>query len=155
VIRRLTLATTTAALAVLTLAPVHARTPQEQKLGAGVTLTEATTIADLYAAPDSFTGRTLRIDGTVTQVCEEMGCWMALASDAHPEQTVRFKVDHGQGIVFPISARGRKASAQGTFEKIAAGDDEAREAAGEQMGPGTVSGFGTTWQIKATGAIVR
>ncbi|MEZ5316792.1 MAG: DUF4920 domain-containing protein [Vicinamibacterales bacterium] len=153
-IRRLALSTAALA-AVLALAPVHAQAPQEQTLGAGVTLAESTTIADLYATPEKFAGRALRIDGTITQVCEEMGCWMALASDANPEQTVRFKVDHGQGIVFPIAARGRKASAQGTLEKIAADDMEGREAAAEQMGEGKMSGFGTTWQIKATGAVIR
>ena len=51
---------------------------EDEKFGKGVTLTEATPIKALYETPDKFVGKTIRIDGVVTAVCEEMGCWMAL-----------------------------------------------------------------------------
>ena len=89
----------------------------DEKLGAGVTLTEATPIAALYEKPQDYVGKTIRIDGIVTGVCSEMGCWMALGDDEKGTRTVRFKVDHGVAIVFPIKAKGMKASAQGVFEK--------------------------------------
>ena len=42
------------------------------------------------------------------------------------------------------------------FEKIAAGDAEGKEAAAEQQATtGKASDFGTTYQIKATGAVIR
>ena len=41
----------------------------ETKYGAGVTLTSATPIKDLYASPDKFVGKTVRVDGVVTAVC--------------------------------------------------------------------------------------
>ena len=75
---------------------------QEEKFGAGITLQTATPLAALYENPQKFVGQTVRIDGIVTAVCEEMGCWMALGHDATGEQTVRFKVDHGASIVFPV-----------------------------------------------------
>ncbi|HEX7779340.1 MAG TPA: hypothetical protein VF424_08890, partial [Vicinamibacterales bacterium] len=65
-----------------------------QTLGAGVKLTEPTPIATLYANPDRFVGKIIRLDGVVTAVCEEMGCWMALGDSAESAQTVRFKVNH-------------------------------------------------------------
>jgi hypothetical protein len=112
-----------------------AMTAVEEKFGAGVTLTEATAIADVLEDPAAFAGRTIRIDGTVTAVCENMGCWMALAeSDAKDAPTVRVKVDDGV-IVFPVTAKGKKASAQGTFERTAPEAD--------------------TYHLKATGAIVK
>jgi hypothetical protein len=133
-----------------------AAAPADGKLGAGVTVTEVTSIADLHATPEKFVGKTVRLDGVVSAVCTEMGCWMALAAENNPEQVVRFKVEHGTDIVFPISAKGKKASAQGTFEKIAAGDAEGKEAAAEQQATtGKTSDFGTTYQIKATGAVIR
>ena len=129
---------------------------QADKLGAGVTLAEATPIADLYAAPEKFVGKTLRIDGVVSAVCTEMGCWMALAPADKPDQTIRFKVDHGTAIVFPISAKGKQASAEGVFEKIAAADHEGNEAAREQTSAQpNASKFGTMYQVKALGAVIK
>ena len=85
-----------------------------------------------------------------------MGCWMALAPPEQPDQAVRFKVDHGAGIVFPLSARGKKASAEGVFEAIAEGDHEANEAAREQAAAQPKGAeFGKNYQIKATGAVIR
>jgi hypothetical protein len=125
-------------------------------LGAGVKLSEPTTIAALYDAPERFVGKTIRLDGVVTAVCEAMGCWMALADAEKSERTVRFKVDHGAAIVFPIAARGKRASAEGVLERIAADDHEANAAAREHATahPGA-SDFGRKYQIKATGAVIR
>ena len=94
-------------------------TAQASKLGAGVTDRQATPISDLYQSPEKFVGQTVRLDGVVTAVCESMGCWMALADAADTEKVVRLKVDHGAGIVFPIAAKGKPASAEGVFERIA------------------------------------
>lgn len=127
----------------------------DEKFGKGVSLTEATSIKALYETPEKFVGKTIRIDGVVTGVCEDMGCWMALAESATAEDTVRLKVDHETGIAFPISAKGKKASAEGVFEKIAETDKEAKEAASEQAAKMKVSDFAKKYQLKATGAIVR
>jgi hypothetical protein len=123
-----------------------------------VSLTEATTIKALYDAPERFVGKTIRIDGVVTAVCEEMGCWMALGETAKSENTVRMKVDHSSGIAFPVAAKGKTASAEGVFEKIADGDKESKEAAAEHAAHAKTtspSDFGKKYQLKATGAIVR
>ena len=128
---------------------------QDQKLGKGVTLSDATPIKALYETPEKFVGKTIRIDGVVTAVCAEMGCWMALAESDKSEQPVRLKVEHAAGIVFPISARGKKASAEGVLEKIAAGDKEANEAASEHAGHAKVSDFAKKYHIKAVGAVIK
>jgi hypothetical protein len=139
---------------------VHATGPQTQAqddtFGAGITLETATPIAALYESPQKFVGRTIRIDGVVTAVCQEMGCWLALGDSADSEQTVRFKVDHGVGIVFPAKAKGRKASAEGVFERIGADDKEAQNAAHEHAATLTkASDFSKTYQIKVKGAVLR
>lgn len=127
----------------------------DEKFGKGVSLTEATSIKALYETPDKFVGKTIRIDGVVTAVCEEMGCWMALGESAQAQNTVRLKVDHGAGIVFPIAAKGKAASAEGVFEKIADGDKEAKEAAAEQAAQTKGADFGKKYHLKATGAIIK
>ena len=133
----------------------------DDKYGKGVTLKDATEIKALYAAPEKFIGKTIRIDGVVTAVCSEMGCWMALGETDKSEATVRVKVEHDGDIVFPISAKGKKASAEGVFGTIAATDKDAKSAAEEHAAhaapttPANVSDFGKKYQIKVTGAVVK
>jgi hypothetical protein len=127
----------------------------EQVIGAGVAVADATSIPALYEKPTDFVGKRVRVDGVVTAVCEEMGCWMAIAPAASPGQTVRLKAEHDGSLVFPISARGRPASAEGIFERIAADDAEAKDAAAEQARGAAVPDFSATYQIKASGAVIR
>jgi Domain of unknown function (DUF4920) len=127
-----------------------------QSLGSGVKLSETTSMAALFETPERFVGKTIRLDGVVTAVCTEMGCWMALGEAEKSERTVRFKVDHGAGIVFPIAAKGKRASAEGVFERIGANDHEGQEAAKEQAAAQpNASDFGKKYQIKATGAVIQ
>ena len=117
-------------------------------LGSGVTLATATPIADVIANPASFAGKTVRVEGVVTAVCQHMGCWMTLAPDGaagDKPATLRLKVDDGV-IVFPVSARGRTAVAQGVIERVG-GDPDAAEVA--------ANAGAAAYQLKATGAILR
>jgi hypothetical protein len=126
----------------------------DTKFGAGVTLTKATPVAELYATPDKFVGKTVRVDGVVTAVCTAEGCWMAIAAEGKPDQAVRFQAEHDGKIVFPISLKGQKASAEGVFVKIGAGDHEAKEAAGEHAHTQpNAAQFGSKYQFKVTGAV--
>ena len=126
---------------------------QETKLGTGVALAEATPIKALIETPASFVGKTIRVDGVATAVCEEMGCWMAIAPADDPKgATVRLKVEDGV-IKFPVTAKGKSVSAEGVFEEITATDEHASEAAGEHAKHDAKAS--KKYQIKATGAIVR
>ena len=139
---------------------------EETTLGAGVTLKDSTPIPTVTAKPADFVGKTIRVDGVATAVCTHMGCWMAIAPEGQPEApTVRLKVEDGV-IVFPVSAKGKKVSAEGVFEEVKGAEN--KEAAGA---PSTGSGSSratprdehakkdakasTKYQIKATGAVIR
>ena len=125
----------------------------EEKLGAGVTLNEATPISKIIASPKDFAGKTVRIDGVATAVCEAMGCWMAVAeSDKKDAPTIRLKVDDNGPIKFPMSAKGRKVSAQGTFAPIG-GDAHGKEAASAHAKHDARAS--ADYQIAATGAVIR
>lgn len=124
--------------------------------GAGVKLAAATPVKDLYASPEQFVGKTVRVDGVVTSVCTEMGCWLAIAAAEQPDQAVRFQAEHDGKIVFPITLRGKTASAEGVFVKIEAGDKEANEAASEHAASQPkAADFGKKYQFKVTGAVAR
>jgi hypothetical protein len=125
-----------------------------QKLGKGVTEKNAVAIADLYASPEKYLGKKVRVDGVATAVCEDMGCWIAIASDQDPLLIVRVKVDDNGPILFPMSAKGKKVSAEGVFEKVKSGDKEALEAAAAQKAGANAEAFGKTYQLKGLGAYV-
>ena len=133
--------------ALLIIAFVMAPSPIDQTLGTGVKLAEATPIAALYKNPEQFVGQTVRLDGVVTAVCQEMGCWMAVGDSTESAQTVRFKVDHDGALTFPIAAKGKRASAEGVFQRIDAADKEGHEAAKEQLAAQpAASDFGKKYQ---------
>lgn len=117
------------------------------KYGKGVTLDTATPVATLLATPDAYLGKTVRVDGVVTNVCQEMGCWIELA-DNDKAPGLQFKVDDGV-MVFPKEAKGRRASAEGTFEAIGSPD----EAALEQQKKSDVK-TAPRYRIKAVGAVI-
>ena len=149
----------------LLMVSMSASTRAAETFGAAPTVSEATPIAQLLATPADFQGKTVRVEGVVTGVCTMMGCWMALAPDAAPKgPAILIKVDDGV-IVFPASARGKRATAQGIVERVGTADAEGQEAAREhaehegrsQSPSGTAAprpAAVTSWQIKATGAIV-
>ena len=136
---------------------VAIRGADPETFGVAPTLSEVTPLAQVLARPADFEGKTVRVEGVVTAVCQMMGCWMALApADAPQGRTVLIKVDDGV-IVFPTSAKGRRAAVQGVVERVGASDAEGQEAArehAEHAGVRPAAGA-ASWQIKATGAIVR
>jgi len=128
---------------------------EETKLGAGVTLKDATPIAALVDKPADYLGKTVRVDGVATAVCEMMGCWIAISEDGSKDaKAVRIKVEDGQ-ITIPVTAKGKKVSAEGVFEKVA--DEHGEEAAAEHAKqtanakPDSIAKF----QIKGTGLVIR
>ncbi len=124
----------------------------ETRLGTGVSLKDSTTVKALVEQPAAYVGKTLRVDGVATAVCSAMGCWMAVAAEGDEKgATVRIKVDDGV-IVFPMTAKGRKVSAEGVFEVVGAGA-ASTDAAGEHAKHETKTE--QTYQLKATGAVIQ
>jgi len=138
--------------ALLAVALVALVAPGETKLGTGVNLKETTAIKAIVDQPSAYVGKTLRVDGVATAVCTHMGCWMAVAAEGDEQgPTVRLKVDDGV-IVFPVTAKGRKVSAEGVFEVVGSGA-ESKEAANEHARHDAKAS--QTYQLKATGAIIH
>ena len=133
----------------------------ETRLGTGVTLKDSTPIKSILEQPATYVGKTIRIDGVATAVCAHMGCWMAVAAEGPlgnegpggnvQAPTIRLKVDDGV-IVFPVSAKGRKVSAEGVFEALG-GAGDSRDAAQEHAKDDPKAS--QSYQLKATGAIIH
>ena len=131
------------------------RAADPAKYGAGVSLSETTPIRSVLETPADFEGRTVQIEGVVTAVCTMMGCWMALAPADQPDgKTLLIQVDHDGVIVFPVSAKGHRAAAQGVVERVG-GSEHALEAASELAAQsGNQQSVPAQWRINATGALV-
>lgn len=84
--------------------------------GKGVHIQEVTAVSAILNDPDSFIGKTVRIEGMILEVCAKRGCWVYVASD-QPEQKIQVKVTDGE-IVFPMSASGRMGVVEGIVEEL-------------------------------------
>ena len=93
--------------------------------GEEVTLTERTEISDILANPEAFLGQLVLVQGTVVEVCTDMGCWMDITTDDESAK-IQIKVEDGV-IVFPVSARGKRALVQGVVEVFEQTSEEAMD----------------------------
>ena len=130
-----------------------------RKFGKPITLKDTTKISDIYANPDQFNGKRVKVQGPIVDVCAERGCWIAIGSDQE-FQTLRFKVDDGV-IVFPLEIKGQTAAVEGVLtvttlsvaDQIEQGEHMAKEKK-TTFDPKTVKGPKTSIQIKGEGAEV-
>lgn len=128
--------------------------------GEALTLTETTSISDVLAEPDAYVGQHLRVEGTVTGVCEQQGCWIAVAGENEGEQ-LRVKVEDGV-IVFPQTALGCHARVEGVMEKLELTIEQAlaqaehhAEEQGLEFDPSSVTGPKVIYQLRGLGAEIE
>lgn len=96
-----------------------------QNFGGKVDHTALTPISSIVAAPDKYLAKPVTVQGEIISVCSNKGCWMQLASDAS-EQQFKIKVRDGD-MVFPVSAKGKKAFATGQLVKTELDLESSRE----------------------------
>ena len=148
--------------AVFAIGTAHATAAAEGKtFGKGVGNAPEVKVTELVAHPDTYLGKTVRVEGVVVDVCAKRGCWMDIANEAKAEK-VRIKVDDGV-MVFPVEAKGSHAVAEGVFTKIEMTPDEAKayakhltEEKGQTAGAEKPQDAPTViYQIKGTGAVIK
>jgi hypothetical protein len=91
-------------------APLAAPALAAKAFGQPIGLSETTSLVDIAKSPGSFKGKTVATEGTVTRVCQERGCWMAIKNDSGTA-TVRM---HGHSFFVPTTSSGKHARVQGT-----------------------------------------
>lgn len=128
--------------------------------GAGVQDATPVTISALLADIDAWVGKKVRVEGMVTDVCQMRGCWFEMAGDA-PGTSIRFKVRDGV-MVFPMSAKGQHAVAEGVVRKIPLDLETSRrymahqaEERGDSFDPSTVTEPVTIVRLDGSGAVLR
>lgn len=134
--------------------------PSYTQYGDALTLTDATSVTAILADPDVYVGQQLRVEGTVVEVCQMQGCWIAVAGDNEGER-LRVKVEDGV-IVFPQTATGHHARVEGVMEKLELTMDEAlaraehhAEENGLEFDPESVTGPEVIYQLRGIGAEIE
>jgi len=85
---------------------------------------------NVTATTSNFKGKTIATQGTVTKVCQERGCWMAIKDDSGLA-TIRM---HGHAFFVPTTASGKHARVQGTVMLTKDGKEcDDMEAVGAQL----------------------
>lgn len=127
--------------------------PPAKTYGADIQQKTAVPVASLLGQPERYVGRTVRVDGVVSAVCQRMGCWLAIVDPAG-ERGVRFKFKDGVAVL-PRDAVGRQASAEGLFEatrgSAAPSDPRAQEAVGLPTAAGPDA---TIYWVRARGVVL-
>lgn len=143
-----------ATLVVSLLVPVAAIA---KSFGQGVALTEETAISAILDTPAAFVGRKVKVSGLVIDVCSTRGCWIFLAGDRDFEK-IRIKVTDGE-IIFPMEARGKKATVEGVVESLEMTREEViaqrkhhAEETGGSFDPASVTAGETVLRIRGLGA---
>ena len=117
-------------------------------------------LSELNANLAQYEGKRVRVEGMITDVCAKRGCWMVIGAEEGAD-SVRFKVTDGV-MVFPLDAKGARAEAEGTVQRIEHDLETTRnvlaheaEEAGEAFDPSTVTEPMVVVQIAGIGAVVR
>lgn len=132
----------------------------EKSFGAGVTLTETVPVDRILDQPTAFAGKTVRVEGMVTDVCPKRGCWFEIAGGA-PGKKLRFKVTDGE-MVFPVDAKGMHAVAQGQVAVTELSLEDSKKYAeyqareyGTKVDPASITKPMQLVRLDGTGAVFR
>ncbi len=83
-------------------------------------------LAELVAAPDKYTGKAVRLEGTVRKTCTNKGCWMELAESAAPSAVGLRVVMKGHAFFVPTDSAGSRATVEGAVSAGTAGCEEGK-----------------------------
>jgi hypothetical protein len=86
------------------------------QFGAPLKLSEfdAMPVEKVMADPTQYTGKFVRLTGTVDQVCPRKGCWLRLKGQGDGESLFVKFPDPEEGRLIPMDAVGKKAIVEGT-----------------------------------------
>ena len=131
-----------------------------KRYGKKITVKKATSISSILADPKKYDGKRVMVEGTVTDVCQHMGCWINVAEKDGGE-SIKFKVEDGV-IVFPKDSKGKTAKVQGRItvadlskEDLIASKKHEAEESGKTFDSTSVTGPKTVATIQGEGAVLK
>jgi len=107
-------------------------------------------LSDLFANPENYEGKTISVSGSITDVCQMMGCWMKIS-----DGTNEIMVQTLHKFFLPKDAAGGKAIAEGTFKMTEFSEEHVKMIAKESVNPNSkpeeIKGAQKVYVIQATG----
>ena len=108
---------------------------------------EATPLATISATPEAYADQVVRTTGTISQVCQAMGCWMELTAEGAAPIRVPMA---GHAFFLPRDVVGHTAEIEGRVVLVALSEGMRRHLEAEGA-----TATGSTLSIEATGVVVR
>lgn len=99
--------------------------------GEAFTTDEIVASSDLFADPNAFVGKTIRVQGRIADVCQQAGCWMVIAEG---DKTMRVMMkDHAFAVAKDIT--GQDCMIEGTVSVNELDADTVKHLEGESKNP--------------------
>jgi len=122
----------------------------------GATFTDTKTVAlkDVIENVDKYSGKTIKVEGEITDVCQAKGCWLVV-TDGERAMRVKFK---DYGFFVPTNASGKKVILEGIVENKTISEMHAQHLAQEskeKVDPSTIKGPQQVIMIIATGVEIK
>ncbi len=110
-------------------------------------------VTDIFSNPDSYTGKTVLVEGTVSEVCQAMGCWIVITDGTN---NIRVMTLHK--FFMPKDLGTVKTQVQGVFDIKEITEEQAKHFAEESKNPSVkpedIKGPQKMYRIKTTGVKV-
>jgi hypothetical protein len=107
-------------------------------------------LSDLIANPENYEGKTICVSGSITDVCQGMGCWMKIS-----DGTNEVMVQTLHKFFMPKDAAGGNAVTEGKFKMTEISEEHAKEMTKESLNPKVkpeeIKGTQKMYVIQATG----
>lgn len=107
-------------------------------------------LSDLITSPQNYEDKTICVSGTITDVCQGMGCWMKIS-----DGTNEIMVQTLHKFYLPKDAAGGNAVAEGMFKMTEISEEHAKEMTKESLNPKLkpeeIKGPQKVYVIQATG----
>ncbi len=119
------------------------------QFGSALTDRELTPLTQIIANPNDFNGQTVKTEGEIARVCQQMGCWMELRPEGAEAQAVRVPMA-GHDFFIPRDSSGRHAVIEGpvALRELSQAERDHLEAEGAEATAGRL-------QISATGVAIQ
>lgn len=120
--------------------------------GQPFTLTDTIAAPNLIADLDKHTGKAVRVEGRVADVCQKMGCWLVLTTEDGKTLRVTMK-DHGFAV--DKGATGGWAVIEGTVVEREISAEESAHLASEAATAAGAPAPGKAYELQATAVEIR
>ena len=128
-----------------------------QVLGEAITVTDAPVpLATVRANPENYFEKTLLVESTAQDICQQAGCWMTIVDGDGEPIWVRWATGCGGQYSFPKDASGRRMLVQGSFYPKEIDPEDAEHIAGESPGMkmDVEEIAGKTFEMNATACVL-